>query len=349
VSSISTDFITGLLNNDSVSEITYPPNHNSFQPHPPPSRPRHPLSVVSDSDTLHSSNVTNVLQSARRSKTLDYHGVQPVAVAHATLQSLPRPSKDISLSESTDWRSSTVGTLVLANKATPAKDSDLASHPISASGPSNDEQNPPAFPFLRQPYYPPPSADARRSVHSTKSFAPSFISRISSASRKIARIAPWRKKPLPPVPLIPHIPVATEREHRRVENSMPLPDLVARAGVLNEMLEKGRHPHHSFSTFHTRDDYVEINKVENTQASLGRKPSASYVPPKSWVSKLRNPSDPLVPPNKRKPVVILCIFIILAISAIGTAVGITVNKKNRTHQPLCNGNLTGMACDLGMF
>lgn len=190
----------------------------------------------------------------------------------------------------------------------------------------------------------------RESMHSAKSAAPSFLSRISS-NRSFQRVfTPWRTaKPLPPVPLIPHIPVATEREHRRADEVRPLPELVHRAGALQGMLENGYHPHQSLNSYYTSHQLEGLTSTFNdasTQETSGLGPhSRKLNPGEPW------PDSPKIrrgfmPRKKKRALIILGIFIIVAIVAIGTAVGVAVRRK-AYRLPNCSGNFTGVACDLG--
>ncbi|KAH9082186.1 hypothetical protein EDB83DRAFT_2670441 [Lactarius deliciosus] len=87
----------------------------------------------------------------------------------------------------------------------------------------------------------------RVSALSTKTMRSHVSSLISSAGQRTARAArtvvEWiRIKPLPPVPTIPDISLYQEQEHRRMEGSVPLPQLAERADRLNAMLDSGHLP-----------------------------------------------------------------------------------------------------------
>ncbi|KAG6842575.1 hypothetical protein C0991_000101 [Blastosporella zonata] len=182
----------------------------------------------------------------------------------------------------------------------------------------------------------PSTSQPRTSMHSTRSTAPSFISRISSHP-SVRRVLAWRKaKPLPPVPLIPHIPIATELEHRRADEMMPLPDLVNRADALQGFLEKGYHPHHSITSY----SYYTTQKGEGLTSTFD---DADTVPPAATAAQpppSRNPLAPQwarrpegtaqlrsMPPNKRRTFIVLGVFLVICLVAVGTAVGITVGRK----------------------
>lgn len=255
---LPTSFITGLLQENKdlrrarrkstasdafsgISEMTYPPPVSYHRP-PQPSRlrgavppssfaviPEAATRMSSDSETLHSSQGYPGAPRLPQSQ-------QPtvVGVASATLV----PSRSI--------------------RRTPASQS----FPTSVTGHEKDLYDledqeydddsimeykaalgvpvaPPTITQRRTHRNPQPSHDARQSVHSFRSVAPSFISRISIPN-SVRRMLNWRKstKPLPPVPLIPDIPLAVEAQYRRADEAAPLPELVNRAGQLHGLLEK---------------------------------------------------------------------------------------------------------------
>ena len=90
------------------------------------------------------------------------------------------------------------------------------------------------------------------SSKTTRSYVSSLIARLSHASgtdrtRSVKNAssssAAWfRKRPLPPVPPLPH---GIAQEVRRTEDALPLPTLVNRAQALEQLLDKGHRPHHS--------------------------------------------------------------------------------------------------------
>ncbi|KAJ3525497.1 hypothetical protein NM688_g8395 [Phlebia brevispora] len=91
------------------------------------------------------------------------------------------------------------------------------------------------------------------STNTSKSNFSSLIARVSHSSggpdrRSLKQLSTsmFRRKPLPPVPPLPHIAV---QDIRRQEDSLQLPDLVSRAQVLSQLLDKGHRPHHSMQSF----------------------------------------------------------------------------------------------------
>jgi len=84
-------------------------------------------------------------------------------------------------------------------------------------------------------------------------------------------------KTSPRLPAHPDMPIAAEEEHRKIEDGLPLPELVNRAEALQGMLEKGHHPHHSFisaSTVSKGSDDVD-QELPIASAPLERGPRES--------------------------------------------------------------------------
>ncbi|KAK0208253.1 hypothetical protein DFS33DRAFT_426265 [Desarmillaria ectypa] len=367
---LSTSFITSLLQEHSVpspnsagrristssdafsgvSEMTYPPTSRYPDPvdrpplPPPPSilprsppprkpqgaRPRqHPptsfTSKVSPnsyySDTLYSEQEDNLaitIRSDGLSRGVTMPGASVVGVAPATLQAVSIHS-DGSGSEYKEFVRS------------------------SSTLPLTKQHPPPARPKSRQ------------STHSNRSAVPSFLSRVSSTSKSIIQRLPnWRRaKPLPPVPIIPHIPIAAEIADRQREAIMPLSDLAARAGTLNNLLERGYYPHDS-RTFYHFDSHTGISSAysggdiqtngDPWRTHRNRKSQhapISYSPDSSSSDRTKS----TLHFSRKKKLIILGIFLAAALITIGVAVGVTVSRKGQDlHQ--CATGLAGTACDL---
>ncbi|KAA1467926.1 hypothetical protein DENSPDRAFT_833101 [Dentipellis sp. KUC8613] len=226
------------------------------------------------------------------------------------------------------------------------------------------------------------SHERRASTNShrtTRSQAPSFISRISQSSaaqrsaRALKQTAEWfRVKPLPPVPRLPHMVLAEEQEHRRLEAVVPLPDLAQRAEILNNMLAAGHRPHHSVGSLSQHNE-SSVDKPWEGHAGMlgsssepvtaqasgrkktrgGRKRQSLQVFPNT-VEEDDNPSPSksrrfrlapqLTRTNKIKLAVGACVVLLLVI--IGVVVGIVVGGKHKSSTVSCSGNLTGNACSL---
>ncbi|KAF8622911.1 hypothetical protein AX15_006672 [Amanita polypyramis BW_CC] len=185
--------------------------------------------------------------------------------------------------------------------------------------------------------------------------APSILSRISSR-KSIRRIFERTKiKPLPPVPLIPDIPVAMEREHRKAEEARPLPELLQRAGTLRGLLERGYHPHHSLDSYH------EVPEVKDLTSSIEDN-VAQHVPRSSsnahqhltenrgvecfmWrmVKSTRSMSRSEA---VKHWLINLFPLLFLIVVIIAIVVGVTVSKMSHHTGADCRGNFTGAGCDL---
>lgn len=176
----------------------------------------------------------------------------------------------------------------------------------------------------------------RESVISAKSATPSFLSRISSV-RSIRRALTWRRKPLPAVPIISNVPIAAEREHRKREEETPLPELVHRADRLHTLLEKGFHPHNSLaSPYAAKTELFTPNFDDAETMTRYKHGRLSHQPPPSRILKWL---------QERKMWVIIGIFVLVAVVAIGTAVGVTA-KANKVRKSSCPANTGGAKCNL---
>jgi flagellar basal body-associated protein FliL len=52
--------------------------------------------------------------------------------------------------------------------------------------------------------------------------------------------------------------------------------------------------------------------------------------------------------KKRRIWVIMCVFVAVALAAVGVAVGVTMHSRNTKGKgTTCSGNLVGAACNLG--
>lgn len=388
---LPTNFITSLLQENSkprrssiqsdaysgFSEMTYPPvmrypGASERPPALPPYTPlpayksnpkvhasRPPPSAFSpilegsgqtsdDSDTLASNNdfTSTVIRSASRSYNIQ--GAPVVGVAPATLHRYSTSSSP------SDLRAS----------LTPSDDRTLSYQLITVPSTQHNSALPSSIVqphFLRENPRANIDMHSRQSVHSTRSFVPSVISRISETGRSIARVLPWKRKPLPPVPTIPHIPIAAEAQSRLEESRYPLPHLVARADVLNGMLEKGYHPHHSLDSSYygalPKDD-AQTSALEGSSSSVRDHESTAQRRLRGDVSDPLWAEDPRSPPkvkapraNRRRYLIILAIFVVVAAAAVGAGVGVSLShKKSSSSLPTCsNSNTTGTFCDLGSF
>lgn len=360
-----------------ISEMTYPPlmNHSSSgniisaryssgkvpPPHrpqdsrsPPSSFPQHSnLSNISsrisgDSETLHS---TQGYPSIVRTPSISRNppGTFVVGTTPAIRRNVSPSNQTTSTHDSDTVRGMEKG---YQTKLTTTSESGDELLVYKSSNPDYS----PALPstagtqrhFLRDSSRPDPNT--RSSMHSNKSAAPSFFSRISGIS-SIRRVFAWRKvKPLPPVPIIPNIPISVEDAHRKEEELTPLPDLVNRAGVLRDLLDRDQHPHRSFISqpglpdrSAPYDDYEHpLKKVLFLGYSLPASPRA--------LSSNGQPiiSTNLVPRKNKRLCMVISFFIVAALAAIGAGVGATVGK-NKQGNFNCPTNFTGTSCNLGIF
>lgn len=376
---LPTSFITSLLQQNSdlrkarrtsyasdavsgISEITYPPPFNypdadssSSSQYPPgrhhrPYVARNPPSafapipennrISGDSETLHSTQEHSaILRTASVSRGLRVQGASVVGVAPATLHNISSSYSDQDPERHDSIRKGGLREI---------DDDSIVDYKVS------DSSRSPALPsstgtqrlFFGNSTRQPPPQQFRESVHSSKSAAPSFISRISFAN-SLRRAFTWRRvKPLPPVPTVPHIPIATENEHRKVEESTPLPNLINRAGILHNLLEKGHHPHHSFTSYHEVPlsggvtTAFEVNR--DSTPSNAWQASASALP-----TQARPRSRPWSPfwNNKR---ICLCLTLLIGVLLVGIITAVVTTQRNQ-HSSTCANDLAGAACNLSML
>lgn len=375
---LSTSFITSLLQESrglrtnrrtsaasealsGFSEMTYPPLASRFSngqtsprysppvrtlpprpqgARPPPTAfvpiPEPPNRLSGDSDTIYSGMDNSSILGKASVTRFNVQGTSVVGIMPATLHSVDKSGGIPSCHDPDDAHSTYKESHLPANNNNPYM-----------VGSSMRRQNPQA-------------TQKRGSMHSTKSSAPSFISRISS-HRSIRRVLTWRRvKPLPPVPTIPNIPIAAESEHRRVDEAMPLPDLVNRAGTLQGLLEKGYYPHQSVRSYYIAskgegltsafDDGDTITRGTSTMdvpdPSRSRRPLQNLINQLSKVPENYHIKKNPIPRKKKRIYIILGVFLIVALAAVGTAIGLSVHGK-KDSLPVCSGNLVGAACDLG--
>ncbi|KAJ7837512.1 hypothetical protein B0H14DRAFT_2790960 [Mycena olivaceomarginata] len=336
---LSTSFITSLLRGENpeqaashrtslrsdFSEMTYPPprTHTATrQPpaqrpvgaRPPPSsfQPIPEAAPVSDDDSTLYSVQDPVVRTASVSR-----GMPVVGVASATLRNMK------GISEAPSY-----GKIDLDYAP-------QSSVPFSPAVPSSGG--------TQRRFLPETSPETRQSTYSTKSHVPSFV---SASSRSIRRMFTWRKKPLPPVPKIAHIPVAAEAEFKRKEEATPLDQLLMRSDALRSALDTGQHPHNSFvsrnpglvSSFDEHSMTPAIPKWNNNNPNPDWSSGPQTNEKKSRTSTLM---------KKRRIWVIMCVFVAVALAAVGVAVGVTMHSRNTKGKgTTCGGNLVGAACNL---
>lgn len=189
-----------------------------------------------------------------------------------------------------------------------------------------------------------------QSVGSTKYKTPSILSRLSSSRRSIKQIfANSRTKPLPPVPLIPDIPIATERAHRKADETAPLPELLVRADTLEDLLNRGYHPHRSLSSYDviTKSRHLTSNFDSNTEyafhdSSANQKSRSAVDVAREWLDQDVTHRGRLSFTLKRRTILLICLLLVIILVAI--VVGAVVGRQ--LHNNTCTDGMTGHDCDL---
>ncbi|KAJ6610096.1 hypothetical protein B0H10DRAFT_446921 [Mycena sp. CBHHK59/15] len=342
---LSTSFITSLLRENpdptgirshrtsiasDFSEMTYPPVRTQISMRSPPSqRPQggrppptsfQPIPessvLASDDDTLYSNHDPIV---GTTSVARPLRGNHVVGVASATLRNIK------SVSDAPSYGKDEL-------------DLDYTQHDSIPYSPAL-----PSTAGLQTRFLPPTSAEVRQSMHSTRSHAPSFM---SSSSKSLKKIFVWKKKPLPPVPKIAHIPVAEEAEFKQKEEATPLSQLLIRSDALRAALDNGQHPHHSFnSKAPGLMSAFEENSVMESFPN-GQSPAMAH-----WGQAPTGPSSPQIKADRsklknRRIWIILGVFIVVAIAAVAAAVAVTLHNRRTEQSTSCSGNLVGAACNL---
>jgi hypothetical protein len=196
--------------------------------------------------------------------------------------------------------------------------------------------------------------DARNSMHSTRTVRSTVSSLVSSALQHV-RQPPWRRvKPLPPVPMLPNMTITQEQQLRSQDAQLPLPHLVARAGELSQMLEKGRPPHHSLqapplpgSPGSPGEGDAMISYKDGATPSIG-----------VWQNSMMASSEAQLPPTqksaetearrrRRRRIWWIAGAVGLVVILIVIIVPVVATKKSSGKK--CDGNMAGSACTLGMF
>jgi hypothetical protein len=174
---------------------------------------------------------------------------------------------------------------------------------------------------------------------------------VSASSRSIRKMMTWRRKPLPPVPRISHIPVAEEAAFKKKEEATSLSELLLRSDNLRSALDNGQHPHphHSFTS---KKPAPLTSKFEDGSFLAAHNFHTPPVPD-AW---RHGPSSPQIKAegmmrkkkNKTRIWIILVVFLAVALAAVGAAVGVTVHNRNTKGKSVpCSGNLVGVSCNLG--
>jgi hypothetical protein len=158
-----------------------------------------------------------------------------------------------------------------------------------------------------------------------------------------------RIKPLPPLPTIPNISIQQAQQHRRMEGSVPLPQLAERADRLTAMLDAGQLPHDSvYSSPRIGSDKespfgAHISRLKMASGSRKRQ---SIVGESECSHSPLNPKSLLKRPISRRTKIKLFIgaSVLALLILIGIVVGVTVAHK---HSSRCPADRTGNTCSLG--
>ncbi|KAI0788544.1 hypothetical protein C8Q75DRAFT_719680 [Abortiporus biennis] len=216
--------------------------------------------------------------------------------------------------------------------------------------------------------------ERRHSTYSsktTKSYVSSLITRLSHSTggdrRSVKQATQWfRRKPLPPVPQLPNLTLHQEREYRKAEASLPLPDLMNRAQVLSEMLNGGFRPYHSSTDIsgppYMKSDTEGTAGVENFNTGVRYSGVAPHPPYPDYTTRDRRtqdldlsnhewnnqPSNPSPPARfsltkTRKIRFGIGLAVLIVIIVIAVAVGVTQSHKS-VHT--CPANFAGASCTL---
>ncbi|KAL0951059.1 hypothetical protein HGRIS_007798 [Hohenbuehelia grisea] len=352
------------------SELTYPPPPHrisvQFPRNTPPVRPaggrpppgRHVAGNTSDTETLINHGDDSHRPLVRTASVAQRMGLQGniVGVASATIRSVGNSNvqADCSRSEpkvydngsTVEWESDS-----MYEKGYTDQKPDLTSH----SPPTNNA--PRAF---HQP------RGNRKSV-SSRSIVSSLLSRAPSSSRSVRslrRAMDWiRVKPLPPVPALPQNLAPKRLSPNRpipqdVDEDVPLPELINRAGTLSNFLEKGYHPHQSmtsdmYSQLNSKsqpfasafDDPTRENTVRNTRLGLSFLNTATPGPGDGQPAEYNSGSRSGCLPRNRLTRILFAAFLLLLV-VIAVSVGVAVSRSMMHKQPNCPGNSTGSECNL---
>jgi hypothetical protein len=349
-----------------VSEMSYPPlslRHNEpaagpgrFLPtsHPSTAPGEGPDSRInSENHTMASYSHEEHLNTVRTTQGLT-GGVSVVGISRATLRHM---ASETSVSESLHPRSQvTYGSTAPLNPYPPPAFSSamnkMQTTDIQPSVGIPQRWTPerpvsPDFSSGKRPVKP----QRRASAHSSRSVRTHVSSLISSVGQRTARAARatmgWmRVKPLPPIPTIPHTSIYQEREHRRMEGAVPLPQLADRAGRLIEMLDSGHLPDNSIIR--------QISGFSSDKASLTsprrlQGANSDKSPPKGPHSPRKFKLFPkLAISRSRKIKLFIGASVLALLVLIGIIVGVVVGRRHGDSTS-CPANRTGNTCSLGGY
>ncbi|KAF7339383.1 hypothetical protein MSAN_02152200 [Mycena sanguinolenta] len=137
-----------------------------------------------------------------------------------------------------------------------------------------------------------------------------------------------------------------EARFKQKEEATPLDQLLLRSDALRTALDNGLHPHHSMVS--KPAGLVSSFDDESTRPAIPQRnnpnPDWSYVPPGPSEKKNSRASILL---KKRRLWIIMCVFVAIALGAVGAAIGVTMHNRNaKGSGSKCGGNSVGAACNL---
>lgn len=188
----------------------------------------------------------------------------------------------------------------------------------------------------------------RTSAHSSRTVRSHVSSLISSVGHRTARAARatmgWmRVKPLPPIPTIRQNSIYEEQEHRRMEGTVALPQLVDRADRLVVMLDSGHLPQDAIIRATSRFSSDKASPISPRVLQSFNSDKAPGGPHSPWKFKL----FPKLTTNRSRKIKLLIGASVLALLVlIGIIVGVVVGRRHGESES-CPANRTGNTCSLG--
>ena len=197
----------------------------------------------------------------------------------------------------------------------------------------------------------PVKSQRRASAHSSRTVRSHVSSLISSVGHRTARAARatmgWmRVKPLPPIPTIPRNSIYEEQEHRRMEGTVPLPQLVDRADRLVVMLDSGHLPQDTIIRATSRFSSDKASPISPRMLhSFNSDKGPPGGPHSPWKFKL---FSKLTTNRSRKIKLFIGASVLALLVLIGIIVGVVVGRRHGDSES-CPANRTGNTCSLGEY
>jgi hypothetical protein len=173
----------------------------------------------------------------------------------------------------------------------------------------------------------------------------SLLSRISWIS-----LRSWRKNK--PLPAVPEFPRTTGYAHRRHYESASLSELISRAAALRDLLGKDQNPHSDVLSACSSVPY-SVQGTGGLKSETISIAVASHLSSLSYsiLSEKHQPAATGVSASRKKKWIHFLTFflLIVALAAVGAGVGVSVASRQKQRLPVCAGNFTGVACNLGNY